>query len=87
MKSTFFNVAFGLFGFYIIRDPAAESGLPPRSMERMMLLFYDIHNTTGRCALPDGHSCIYTSEDVFYNNDTYRLRLLNGDFDDFYGNM
>ena len=75
MSVTKANVGMGLYGFYIIRDTQKESCLPSNDNEKFV--FITNENSEGQIDMR-------LSSNVFYTNQHYRLRLLNGDFQNVY---
>ena len=84
MSSTKFNVASGLFGFYIIRNQEVEKTLPCKNFEKLILLYGE--NRTTVCSSPNNdcpNMVNYITDQKFEANEIYRVRILNGNFANF----
>lgn len=89
MHATFANVAMGLAGGYIIHDKAIDSALPKGENEINIIIAagypYDQadhdEDKTHMKVNPPSAFFNSTSPPVFNRNQTYRIRMLNGEFD------
>ena len=84
MSSTMFNVASGLFGFYIIRNESVENTLPSKNFEKLILLYGE--NRTTVCNSTNNtcpNMVNYITDQKFEANEIYRVRILNGNFGTF----
>ena len=100
MHSTYANVALGLAGGYIIYEKGVDSNLPTKENEIVIIIAGGYQtNNTGFNATSDEEishmklnpfgSLFSTSikAPVFYRNQTYRFRILNGEFDAIFTNL
>ena len=95
MHATFANVVMGLAGGYIIHDKEIDSNLPKGQNEINIIIAggypvdlsdHKLDNTHMRVN-PIGAQFNLTSPPVFNRNQTYRIRVLNGEFDALFTNM
>ena len=88
-----FNVASGLFGFYIIRNSKNEEYLPNKTEERFIFIARESYGDFANASINDqgdvNKSSIYSNfnDGNFNTSVTYRFRILNADFDDYYKNI